>query len=526
MKFTLRHFFRLLPLIIIVILGAHPLLAITEKQSREAIKELDKQISRRNVYITKRQIYIDSLCHALRLKTGIADSLPLMREIAEAYTAFNNDSAIAYYRQGYLKATDINTRLHMRMGMGALLPLAGFNATAKSIFTDEISPDTLSEEMRMVYYDRARQMYSYLADYFSAYPEYSGHWNSQARQCQALLIDLLPKESPLYQLNLGESYLKDRQYERAEAVLSNLVAGEPRNSNIRARAANMLAQVAEAKHEHAAKIYYLALSAQSDVTSATREVKSLQDLGIELNALGDIERAYSFLSVAMENAVNCHASTRMMESSIALPIIEQSYLSKIAASRRTKIWIIIALVVVALLLAVATLLLLKDNRREKQLRAHLKQANEIKEFYISRFLSLCSIYMDKLSSLCNIVDRKIATGKVDDLQRMVRSGRFIEEQSSEFYAVFDDAFLHICPTFVADVNALLQPDKQIDLLPGERLNTDLRILAFLRLGIDEASHIARVLNYSVNTVYAYRNRLKARAIHRDTFEDDIRAIGK
>jgi len=70
----------------------------------------------------------------------------------------------------------------------------------------------------------------------------------------------------------------------------------------------------------------------------------------------------------------------------------------------------------------------------------------------------------------------------------------------------------------------LQPEGNIELREGERMNTDLRILAFMRLGIDESAKIAQVLNYSLNTIYAYRNRLKARAINRDTFEADIMRI--
>ena len=100
----------------------------------------------------------------------------------------------------------------------------------------------------------------------------------------------------------------------------------------------------------------------------------------------------------------------------------------------------------------------------------------------------------------------------------------MEEQSREFYDIFDDAFLHIYPSFVEAVNSLLQPDKQIVLQEGEKLNTDLRILAFIRLGLEDSNRVAQMLNYSVNTIYAYRNRIRNRAINRDTFEEDIMKI--
>ncbi len=46
----------------------------------------------------------------------------------------------------------------------------------------------------------------------------------------------------------------------------------------------------------------------------------------------------------------------------------------------------------------------------------------------------------------------------------------------------------------------------------------------MRLGIDDAGRIARALNLSVNTVYAYRNRMRNRAIDRDNFEASVMAI--
>jgi hypothetical protein len=133
--------------------------------------------------------------------------------------------------------------------------------------------------------------------------------------------------------------------------------------------------------------------------------------------------------------------------------------------------------------------------------------------------------MDKVKQLCNLANRKIAAGQIEDLYKITKSGKFIEEQNVEFYKVFDDAFLHIYPNFVENVNKLLRPEEQIVMADGEMLNSDLRILAFMRLGIDDTNRIAQILNFSVNTIYAYRNRLRNRAIDRNTFEADIMKIG-
>lgn len=215
----------------------------------------------------------------------------------------------------------------------------------------------------------------------------------------------------------------------------------------------------------------------------------------------------------------------MLESARALPLIESAYATKTAEARRRDIWIIAGMALLVMVLITTLLILRREMHRMGLLQESLRSANRSKEVYISQFLTLCSVYMDKLKQFSKLVTRKIGAGQVDDLYRMAKNGKFVEEESREFYEVFDDAFLHIYPTFVDEVNALLRPDSRITLKDGERLNTDLRILAFMRLGIEDSSNIAQVLNYSLNTIYAYRNRLKARAIDRDSFESAIMRIG-
>ena len=257
--------------------------------------------------------------------------------------------------------------------------------------------------------------------------------------------------------------------------------------------------------------------------SATREAISLQELGSGINDT-DIRRAHNYLMTAMENAVECGAAVRMIDTSQALPIIEHSHNDSIRRWRKTA-YIVIAAMAVLLIILVATLLLLRrEMHRMSELQNHLRSANKTKEVYITQFLNLCSIYMDKLNQFCKIATRKLAAGQADDLYKMTKSGKFVEEQSKEFYELFDNAFLHIYPSFVDDVNRLLRPEERMVLREGELLNTDLRILAFMRLGIEDSAKIAQVLNYSINTIYSYRNRLKARAIEKNNFEQDLMKI--
>ncbi|MDE6305675.1 MAG: hypothetical protein K2L90_03710, partial [Muribaculaceae bacterium] len=85
---------------------------------------------------------------------------------------------------------------------------------------------------------------------------------------------------------------------------------------------------------------------------------------------------------------------------------------------------------------------------------------------------------------------------------------------------------HMYPTFIDDVNALMADDRRIVLSDDGKLNTELRILAFMRLGIDDSAKVARFLGLSLNTIYTYRNKLKSRALRRDEFEADVMRIGQ
>jgi hypothetical protein len=215
----------------------------------------------------------------------------------------------------------------------------------------------------------------------------------------------------------------------------------------------------------------------------------------------------------------------MIHTADAIPMLQEVQMQHAVSARNRLIVAVVALAVLLVLFVVAVFYLRKTLRRQTEAREQLRESNQLKEQYISQFLTLCAVYMDRLTQFSKMVKRKLTAGKVDDVTRMLKSGKYIDEQSDEFFAVFDDAFLHIYPTFVADVNKLCREDAQIELKEGELMNADLRLLAFMRLGIEDSSCIAQILNFSVNTVYAYRNKIKQRAIDRTTFEHDIMQIG-
>ena len=110
------------------------------------------------------------------------------------------------------------------------------------------------------------------------------------------------------------------------------------------------------------------------------------------------------------------------------------------------------------------------------------------------------------------------------LLKKLESTSIYDRLFKDFYVKFDEAVLNIYPSFVEKFNALLRPDEQITLKAGELLNTELRLFALIRIGIDDNETVAQFLRCTISTIYTYRSKMKRRAINPETFENDVRNI--
>lgn len=497
---------------------------ISEKQLKDILRTLDNELEHRDDYIERRQNNIDSLS---ALVSSSGPSMELFMKLGRAYTTFNNDSAIIYFTRGLELAkengsTDSITEFMLRRA--PLLPQAGFISDG---LTDHTSIDStrLDHRLLRLYYSSGTQLYKYISSLYPSYPSITQHYDSVATIYQQRLANAIRHDTDLPQyfraLQIGEYFYMTGDSHKARAYLHEALEMSNPSHNSYAISASLLSKLALNDSLINDAIYYLALSAMADTRRATLEVTSLQQLGQLLAEQGDGERAHNYLYNALKSAVECRSTSRIIQTSQAMPVIESVHRQELYRSW-DRIHVLIFLMSLCIIgLGAALIALRLQIKRQKKLRQTLEESNHIKEIYISRFLDLCSIYMDKIHQFCRIASSKISTGQTEELYRMTTSGKFVENQSAEFYTIFDDAFLHIYPEFIEKVNSLLKPECRYELRDGEKLNTDLRILAFMRLGIDDSARISHILNYSINTIYAYRNKIRNRAINRDTFEQDI-----
>ena len=289
--------------------------------------------------------------------------------------------------------------------------------------------------------------------------------------------------------------------------------------------------------------------------SAVREYISLRKLAVLLYQEGDIDRAYSYLKLCMDDAVFCNARLRILEILQIFPLINDTYQQKAEKQQEQMKWALISISLLSIFLLLAIFYVYKQmkrvaaarhevidaNKRLKELNEELhrynlqlKEANHIiaensylKEEYIGRYMDQCSVYLEKMDNYRRSLGKIAATGKVDELYKNIKSSKFIEEELKEFYANFDNTFLQLFPTFVEDFNTLLAEGEQIYPKANERMSTELRIFALIRLGITDSVKIAQFLRYSVTTIYNYRTKVRNKAAgDRDQLEQEVMKIGK
>ena len=526
----------------------------TPGQLPRMLQRLDEKIEQRDNYRAMHEERIDHLKQILH-RTPITPEqrYDVHTMLIEAYEAYQFDSTLYYLDRNLelARLTDSRYRTdETLLRLAHLYSTSGYYLEASEILYRKIDTTRLDSDLMSRYYLT-------FSRFLSETHEYSGDMRTseEARQKLAYytrrMLETLPRDSDTHRRYLSEKLIDTGEIDRADAIVDSLLAKEPpttRNYAIYAYTKSMI----EGRRGHAdEQIAWLVRSACADLQSATRDNASLCLLSeILFLSFDDIDGAFRYIRISMEDALFYHARLRPWQIASVLPIIEQSYQARQKRQFRIIVGLSIALLGLFLLTAVIAVAETRQKRRLSLMRRELQQTNEqlndyirklseinedqqilndeileanaVKEEYIGLFLGICSDYIDKLKDFQRTIRRKLATESSSAVQKELGSSKMVDE----FYNTFDNAFLHLYPNFVNEFNSLLRPDAHIEPKKGKLLNTELRIFALIRLGISDSSKIAGLLRYSVNTIYNYRAKVKNNAIgSREDFEEKIKKIG-
>ena len=494
----------------------------------DEITVLDNMLQLKSQYDKKKYSKIRTLIKSLNKPNATSSQkIDALIALGDEYTLFKADSAIVYYTKAMEIAnttSDSSKTDYIKLRKIRPEMIVGFYAEAHDEFR-RLTRKNLPEHLLPNYYECGYRIYSFALNSMQKGNQYYDYYYRLTNEFRQKWIKSLPEHDITRRLYEAEQALWDKKYSSARILAEDLLSELPESRNEYAIAAAIMANLMKQQGNKQKSMRYFALSAISDIQCSVKENQSLYELAMMLYDSGDIDRAYRYIFASIEDAAFCNAQVRVYNASRMLPVIEASHREEISRHETVLMTYVFIVSILFIGLSITAFMLIKQMKKLDTARKKLKNANTTKDEYMGQFIELCSVYMKRLDSFTKVVNRKLSLGQVDELIKMTKSARFSEEQHRDFYQAFDIAFLKIYTTFVADINALLRPEEQIKVDMPNSLNTELRIYALLRLGINDSTKIAEFLKYSVNTIYTYRNKMKNKALDRATFEEDVMKIG-
>ncbi|WP_348797561.1 DUF6377 domain-containing protein [Flavobacterium adhaerens] len=515
--------------------------ALSAKSINPSLENLEKVLQKKEYYIRLKYSKIKVLktsVHKFVINKEDKKLYGAYMQLFEEYKSFKYDSAYYYLEEAKLKAADLKDPVLMaktKIKEGFILLSSGlFKEAIDTLNT--VKPDALDIGAQYEYYTIKARVYYDLVDY-NKDMRYSVQYVQMGNQYLKKALAVAQPNSNDYWAAESLERMKQQDWVGAEKAFNYWINNFELPPKYYGIATSSLGYIYSEGGDKEKAIEYLALAAIADVENATKETVALRNLANELFKLGDIETANRYVNLAMDDATFYDARHRKIEISSILPIIEKAQFSKVKSKNDLLEKIIILLTVFALIIVVFLIIIFKQLKEKnaskkvmaealsqlQEMNVRLSETNTIKEEYIAYFIKASSDLISKIDHIQKSTIQKIISKKTDEVISSLKRYSVKEEREHLFHQ-FDEIFLKLFPTFVIEFNDLFTDDHKSIIKKGELLNTELRIFALYRLGIQDANQMADFLELSVATIYTYKTRIKSKSKMKDTFEQQIMAI--
>lgn len=516
-------------------------------------REVDAEIARSGVYMADKEKRIGMLREEYADETDDRRKRRILDRLIGEYESYISDSALHYVTEAEHVAKnlgDMRDKARLQIKKADIASHAGLFAEAHQML-DAVPRSQLDSMLLASYYATCCNLYQYECEYL---PE--GEYSLRSQKLRNIYTDSLMRVSSPdsfdYIVNWAALEIgRGNNTEVRRRLEANINKYEPGTRQYSILASIMAFMYHTTGRDDEYK-RYLSQTVISDIKGAVKENMAIRELATQVFEDGDIDRANHYLKVSFDDANFFAARMRNAQSSRMLPVIDKAYdmrQKELQTRQRVLIYITSSLL---LLVIGGAFYILKQvgrvqeaNRRVRksnselqamsaQLREmnatlehtnrELKVSNRTTEEYAGLFMEYSSFNISALQKYHLALRNLAVQGNVKGILQKLDSADISTDSLKVFYTKFDEAILNIYPSFVERVNQLLTPENQIVLKSGEKLNTELRIIALLRIGISDSEKISQFLRCSISTIYTYRSKLKRKAINPDEFETEIRDI--
>lgn len=531
-------------LIVILLLLKFSFASFSSTKKDSLLNQLKFEMNRKAIYDEQKLSRIKAIESALSKNKG--NRYHQLTRLFDEYEYFKFDSAYLYGKKLLEISTEMQDQVKLaqsKVKIASLLLHAGmFKETFD--YLAQIDESKLDRKYKYDLYCLKSGAYSNLAIYNND-PNFTPHYNRKAIEyldsakavCQPNSLDLL--------FTLGNRQVVAGDINKQPTYFLQILENHQLTAHNRARLLTALAAFYQDKTENDERICLLAESALFDIRSSTRETLASLLLAEDLFKNGHLEDAYLFIQQSRDDAGFYGNRLRKLKIESILPDIAARINMKSQQDKNrfmiysafiSLITIVIALISFLIFVQLRKLKvkerIIQDKNRELEninlqlsiINDKLREYATVNEKYIGYFFDVISGYILKLDRLKKLVERRILARRYGEILPSLHEIN-IKKEREVLFNTFDSVFMSIFPNFIEVFNSLLSKEHQIWPKQPDLLNTDLRIFALMRLGIQDVKAIAVILEYSANTIYVYKMRIKARAlVPGDEFDQIIMSV--
>lgn len=533
-------------------------LSASENRMDSLWYELDYAVENCHQYVYARNQEIDQLRQSLAVASFPSDHYLIGQQIFQKYRKSDSDSALYYAR--FCKALGEREKrpdwvMESRLNEVEIYSLRNVQPLATQLLHHMGGIDSMPATLK-AYYSKIYLDNLFRQNRQQQQENYKDAFDQQKKACAEYecYLNFLPYQSYDYPYFL--LFLEPQQEEKTEKLVHDQIARIDKSDyDKHALLEYTLARLFEQKGDSTGYKEHLLKSAICDVKAVNRDGQSLLLLIEELGknpTETNVKRAFRYAQLCEENARIYKDVGRSLQYITAQSAVKQGYL-QIIQKQRNRLRITLSVTVVTLLVIATLLVLLYKKKRSldtsylqqqeayKKLDEKTRQALSMKEeiewknellrkemkardvHFIKTFY-LCLEYIQDVKKFQKKISALVKTNQIADIKQAAQSLILGQEELQRLYAAFDAAFLDIHPDFMQHINELLLPEHQMRVKEGLALPPELRIYALFCLGITDNVGVANFLQYSPQTVYNYRFRIRHISRNPDTFEESVKKL--
>ena len=451
----------------------------------------------------------------------------------EEYILFRFDSAYRYSALMCQTAQEIANPVYIvdacTKYCQALSNGGFFKEAIDSLSVADIERMELPDSVRANYYITGGRIYHNLADYNNK-DVFSNEYNQIGNRMIERGLALSTDSVTIYWLQ-AKLAQKEGNTERAKELFEYALSHFEMAGTMSAIMLSTLGFIEYRLGKNDDAIIHYTLAAINNIRNVTKEYIALRGLAnVLFYHRGEVDKASKYIEIALNDAQIYGARHRKIVIGSLLPIIVGEKLSQVENRKHTLTLLVVIITLLSLVLVAVVWIVLRQKREIDRAKNMLQKTNEqlsetnmIKDGYLGHCFVVNAELTEMIDRFLQVADRKISQKQYESLAGLVSN--LSTKYSSANYREFDKIFVTIFPSFVEEFNALLQPEAQIILADPSFLTPTLRIFALIRLGITDSETISKILNYSLNTIYNYRTRIKQKAVcDKERFEELIKRI--